>query len=325
MKRRLSPEPFEDDLDTENIDPNILFSPSKKGKAVDGTPIKATITLNATPKYSPFERFGPNNANTTSPRPKTKVLSVSVPTTTNTTPIAHSRGSPKHKRVGLLNAKRRLSSPYRRIDPPPSNAASPLPISIDAALSGTLRSYKAGTPPAAASAAPPMPASWFFAIHEDSAADEAANLMEHGASTLDISSDEDCAARRRRQDADRGKENVPPEGWSAPARAALAREDARVHRGVCAAMRGAAAAVAAERMEEDRGPLREMDAAEFYPEGVDERDAVVVVEEKEVQKGVALLEKETFDFEVQGPPSPSRELEEAAVRKGDIAILADEL
>jgi len=150
--------------------------------------------------------------------------------------------------------------------------------------------------------------------------------MEHSASTLDISSDEDCAARRRRLDADRGKENVPPEGWSAPARGRGARADDRVHRGVCAAAkRAAAAAAAAERMEEDRGPLREMDAAEFYPEGVDERDGVVVVEEKEERKSVSPLSKETFDFEVQEPPSPSRELEEAAVRKGDIAILADEL
>jgi len=172
-----------------------------------------------------------------------------------------------------------------------------------------------------------MPASWFFAIHEDTPEEEAANLMEHSASTLDISSDEDCATRRHRLDADRGKENVPPEGWSAPARArAAAHADARVHRGVCAeAKRVAAAAAAAERMEEDRGPLREMDAADFYPEGVDESDGVVVADEKDERKSVSPLSKETFDFEVEGPPSPSRELEEAAVIKGDIAILADEL
>jgi hypothetical protein len=54
---------------------------------------------------------------------------------------------------------------------------------------------------------------WFFDIHEDTPEQEAANLMEHSASVLDISSDDDLSTKNRNED--RGKENVPPPDWLA--------------------------------------------------------------------------------------------------------------
>src|SRR2546430_2208403 len=112
MKRRHSPEPFDDEFDTENIDPNMFFSPSKKSKAIDGTPSKASKFAlvdaskpTTTPANSPFLTTG--SASTGNIKPKPKPLSVSVPTSTTTTPISHSRGSPKHKRVGLLSTNKR--------------------------------------------------------------------------------------------------------------------------------------------------------------------------------------------------------------------------
>lgn len=52
-----------------------------------------------------------------------------------------------------------------------------------------------------------MPKSWFFDIHEDTAEEEAANLMEHSTGILDISSDDEAGPSKKD---DRGKENVPP-------------------------------------------------------------------------------------------------------------------
>jgi hypothetical protein len=85
------------------------------------------------------------------------------------------------------------------------------------------------------------------------------------------------------------------------------------------------AAEKTESMEEDRKALMEMEARDFYPEGLDEESVVLVEEKEKVALKGSGLSKETFDFEVEGPPSPSKELEEAVAVKGEIAILADEL
>lgn len=168
-----------------------------------------------------------------------------------------------------------------------------------------------------------MPKSWFFDIHIDSPEEEAANMMEHSASILDISSDDDCTERRRKLEAEKGKENVPPADYTGPTRAARSAEPV-VHKGIGdAGKKVAKLAAASERMEEDRAALADLEAADFYPEGLDEL-SVELVEEKVVLKGSG-LSKETFDFEVEGPPSPSKELEEAVAVKGDVAVLADEL
>ena len=55
-----------------------------------------------------------------------------------------------------------------------------------------------------------MPKGWFFAIHEDSPEEEAANIMAHNTGVLDISSDDDCMTKKRNEERERGKENIPP-------------------------------------------------------------------------------------------------------------------
>jgi len=300
QKRRFaSSSPYTDDFDSENIDPSILASPSKKAKGFDGTPVKTpTFSLvDAIPKASAFST--PFNSPSVS-NLKRKNLSLSVPTTTNATPISHSRGSPKHKRVGLLSKGRRFSSsPFRRVDPPSFNSTtSGLPFSIDAALSGTISSYK----PAAAAAATPlpepiissresksMPSSWFFEIHEDTPEEEAANLMEHSTLTLDISSDDDCDARRRKEIDDRGKENVPPPDWHGPALRRAYSAPVGSHKGIHSAKKALEVVEKLkDAMQEDRAALGALNAEDFYPEGLDDKSVVVVdaVVEKEVAKVV---------------------------------------
>ncbi|RJE17417.1 hypothetical protein PHISCL_10246, partial [Aspergillus sclerotialis] len=95
------------------------------------------------------------------------------------------------------------------------------------------------------------PASWFFDIHEDSEQDEMTNLMQHSTCVLDISDDEG------KQSSDgRGKENIPPVelGISIPNSASSSRQSA-------------SRKVSAVKMDEDRVPLVELNAADYYGDG----------------------------------------------------------
>jgi len=147
--------------------------------------------------------------------------------------------------------------------------------------------------------------------------------MEHGACTLDISSDEESAARER--DA-RGKENVPPMDDVSQTRSGLATSSsssgiaigvngeldaeaemrdikARLHR----ASRRQRAQVDENAIEVDRSPLGDLVAEDFYGEGVGAGEVVVVGEdgeesheqeqerEREQSVGVVGVAK-TFDF-----------------------------
>lgn len=115
--------------------------------------------------------------------------------------------SPKSKRIGILS-RHRVSA---RVDPPSFNNGLP---SIDAALSGTIRSYKPNTP----SILDQIPKGWAFNIHEDSKDEHDSIMMEHSTCTLDLSSDDEDRVKARD---DRGKENIPPsEGLNAPVVAA---------------------------------------------------------------------------------------------------------
>lgn len=294
-KRAFSPDTFVDEFDAENVDPNILASPSKKARGFDGAPVK-----------SPKSQFNLITTPVNSPAMNRKTLSLSVPATSNITPISHSRGSPKHKRVGLLSKGRRASSsPFRRVDPPtfnPSGAGS-LPFSIDAALSGTISSYKPSSKPVAAEPvtapkeAKAMPKSWFFAIHEDTPEEEAANLMEHSASTLDISSDDDSETKRQKLESEIGKENVPPPDWCGPTtsrRGPVAAAGA--HKGIHSKTKAAEKEEKASKgdlMQEDRSALVALDREDFFPDGLDAKSIEVIDEQK---PSALLKEATTFDF-----------------------------
>ncbi|KAI9818243.1 MAG: hypothetical protein M1832_004459 [Thelocarpon impressellum] len=231
VKRRHAPSIF-DDEDGENVDPAVFGS--KRAKNGDGStskfhlgsPSKAGRFILTDAPPSPDLSNPVKAAMSSSTKRATRVpvsrLHKSTPTgalrqnhnparptaTPATAPPAAGR-SPKHKRIGLLSRKR-TSSPFTRIDPPAKHQGS-APLSIDAALSGTISGYNApkvaSQPPALAlHESVPMSKDWFFDIHEDTLEDTLTNLMEFSTSALDISDDEG----RRRERSDRGKENIPP-------------------------------------------------------------------------------------------------------------------
>jgi hypothetical protein len=264
-----------DNSDSENVDPAALASPSKKSKGLDGTPSKVSKFFLTTDSKPTTPSLNPPS--------KRKALSHSVPATANSTPVNHVSGA--NKRISLL--KRRSLTPYRRHDPPLRTPASALPFSIDAALSGTISSYSTPvaakpvpTPSSALFAPSPSakarkaaPKTWFFAIHEDSPDQEATNLLYHGASVLDISSDDDGASARAKDAAERGKENIPPPDAVSSAAGAVSGRRA-AHRGIsCPDKAAKFEAAAVDAMAEDRVALREMDVRAFWPAGADDEEA----------------------------------------------------
>jgi len=176
------------------------------------------------------------------------------------------------------------------VDPPSfaqNSKGSALPFSIDAALSGSIPTYTpkptsvAATPVAAPQhVATPgeeiMPKAWFFAIHEDTPEQEAANLMEHSASVLDISSDDDAESKKRNEELSRGKENVPPPEWVEAQQARPTQTlDAATH--VDDIMkRPRLRHVVQDAMDEDRRPLGDLPPCEFYAAGCDASSYVTV-------------------------------------------------
>ncbi|CAN9221130.1 unnamed protein product [Alternaria sp. RS040] len=292
-KRQRAPEIYED-ADSENVDPSVFSSPSKKSRTANNSidagymkpasfsiftsPVKpSSASLNATPSVPSVRK------------------ALSSPSTAKSTPITNSRGSPKNKRLHAISKRRASSSPFRRVDPPSFNLSSPsLPFSIDAALSGSISTYTPKAPtvaatPASAPAAQSapvlddnMPKSWFFDIHEDTPEQEAANLMEHSASVLDISSDDDAATKFRNED--RGKENVPPPDFLAAANARKRNHASSLDDGyetdilvqVPAKHPRRSRKVVQDAMDEDRKPLGDLAPSEFYAEGCDATSYVTV-------------------------------------------------
>jgi hypothetical protein len=121
---------------------------------------------------------------------------------------------------------------------------------------------------------PKGPASWFFDIHVDSEQEEMTNLMQHSTGVLDISDDESKISTAD----DRGKENVPP--------AELGIDLPRSREVI--ALVEAAATRKAGKMEEDRSPLGELNAADYYPEDCNAFSfAVVYDDEDENENGSA--------------------------------------
>lgn len=158
--------------------------------------------------------------------------------------------SPRSKRAGILCRRRVSSSPFAGAAPLTfelnSNGSSGLPFSIDAALSGTVRSYVPNLATLEASTLDEkIPRSWLFDIHEDTPEEELGNLVQFSTQTLDISDDEGKA-----QDHDhRGKENVPPSEVLASGNnhvALISRKDLMT--------------------EETRAPLSELNSLDFFVE-----------------------------------------------------------
>ncbi len=119
-----------------------------------------------------------------------------------------------------------------------------------------------------------MPKGWFFEIHEDTPEQEAANLMEHSAAILDISSDDDLETKKRNEDLERGKENIPPPDFlMSQARAQASSVDA-METGLESeslvqepVKRPRLRDLVQDAMDEDRRPLGDLQPSEFYGEG----------------------------------------------------------
>ena len=173
-------------------------------------------------------------------------ISTNLPTFTASTPAAPTPAgrSPKSKRTGILS-RRRISA---RVDPPASGLGKYGLPSIDAALSGTLSSYK---PKSVPSVTDYVPKGWQFTIHEDTNDEQNAIILQHSTQPLDLSSDDESRVKGRD---DRGKENIPPtDGLNAPVRASITTTVSRN-----------------EVMTDDiRSPLGVLDAADYYAAGCD--------------------------------------------------------
>lgn len=138
----------------------------------------------------------------------------------------------------------------------PSYAARPA-SSTKAAPSSSSTSLTDGLYDSASSAK----SSWFFDIHEDTPEQEMTNLLQHSTCLLDISSDEECEQKLRREKAEgRGKENVPPEddvSQTSVRRATTTSEGGMEY-------------------EKPRTALGDLNVEEFYADGCDPTSVIIV-------------------------------------------------
>ncbi|KAK7544881.1 uncharacterized protein J3D65DRAFT_611083 [Phyllosticta citribraziliensis] len=314
-KRRLAPTFFDDDHDSENVDPALSDSPTKRVKSLDGSPKKPSKFILNTIKPD-----APSSSRLSTPLVPTAQKASSAPTTAANS-ISTSRGSPKHKRVGLLSKRRTSGSPYTRVDPPsfglgrPSKRTSGLPFSIDAAISGSISS-PASTPkaakarPASSEVQVPtleesMPKSWFFEIHEDTPEQEATNLMEHSTNILDISSNDDSDTKSRNETREKGKENIPPPDYCLTSSRSASDGEAAADESVKSKLRRK---LEENAMDEDRSPLSDLPASDYFGEGLD-ANSHVIVDGIAPEKGSSLSKECKFD----DSESPSDESENPAV------------
>lgn len=302
---------FEDD-NSENLDPALFLSP-KKLKSPDGSSVDTLQKpVNFFFTKAPPSPIDSSNAFKPIASPRRPILPARSPalrlnTTISKTPLTAPAGrSPTRKRVGILN-RRKTASPFTRVDPPKFGGSSGLGFSIDAALSGTIahgkrQACRENELPVSLHQ-PESKDSWFFDIHEDTPEELATNLMEHSTCTLDISSDEESAARSKDE---RGKENIPPLDDISQTRTAI---------GVVAEAESSMADIKAtartsRRQREiddgacdiDRNPLGEMAAEHFYAEGCDGSSVFIIPAESDPANEEAIEPPMTFDFiaEVKG-------------------------
>ena len=125
-----------------------------------------------------------------------------------------------------------------------------------------------------------MPKGWFFEIHEDTPEQEAANLMEHSASVLDISSDDDAQTKAKNTELLKGKENIPPPDFAPlqprTASASSVDDDGEETEIEEPVKRPRLRKITQDAMDEDRRPLGDLPPSEFYAEGCDASSYVTV-------------------------------------------------
>ena len=279
--KRHAPADFDDD-DSENIDPLIFSTPSKKGKTLDFDIIKSNETPLFAPVPAPPAQYveraqaaGQKRKAEDAEDEVTPAAGIKRRAEPYSAPAPAGR-SPKHKRIGILS-RRRMTT---RVNPPSSSAVEStdaLPFSIDAALSGTV-------PKSTLNSKAPHGKGWQFDIHEDSRDDEMANLMEHSTHNLDISDDESNSSKGDKDN----KENIPP--MDGPA-AMIPTTQVTTTRG--------------DVMTDDtREPLGHLEAKEFYADGCDASSIITIAAEDSSEQIVDKLSSAIDTQESSSPPLP---------------------
>lgn len=258
--------------DAENIDPNTLNLSSKRKRSLEDDDV-----IKGSPKSLKSSRF----ALTTRDHNMSPHLSTPLkiaPSTPRSAPILKPAGrSPQLKSI-KTSARRSIATKAR--PELGSKRGVARPFSLATALAQTKTSSSAPKPKA--------PASWFFDIHVDSEEEEMTNLMQHSTGVLDISDDE---SNKSSAAEGRGKENVPPAELGID----LLPSDQ------VTALAAAAAARKASRMEEDRTPLGELHASDFYPEDCNTFSYAVVYDDENENVG----DKKSNDSEWSGQATVS--------------------
>lgn len=199
------------------------------------------------------------------PRPETPRVNTAIkPTITSSAPAAAGRSPTKSKRTGILSNRR------TRLNAPALGSRSRAPLSLAAALNGTLANKKHKKHVDTATLEDSKPKSWFFDVYEETEAqqDFVVNewTMMQSAGSLDISDDEGKAVTKD----DRGKENVPPNevhsltihpsGNAPSTQAATSRKDMMT--------------------DEPRTPLGDLNPSDYYADGHDATSIVLVAEDE---------------------------------------------
>ena len=171
-----------------------------------------------------------------------------------------------------------------------------------------------------------MPKSWFFEIHEDTPEQEASNLMEHSAAVLDISSDDDVETKQRNEELERGKENVPPPDYALaqPRSPTTSTEELAVPEPHVKMPR--LREVKQDAMDEDRKPLGDLPAEEFYGEGCDKHSYVTV--DAGIERPSGLSKEFAFSCETPEEPKALAEVVKAVAvpeeSEDPVAVYSDE-
>lgn len=276
---------FFDASDFENVDPTLLLSKRAKSNS-DGvskdflkpptfllTKSSSVPTLvgNDVTSYSPLKAASARPRSILNAKSPARKITSSTSKTGSTPMSAPAGRSPPRgtKRIGILNRRR-----AGRIDPPSFDLFGGA-FSLDAALKGTVPSYAshASTSSKASSAAADslydsgMKSSWFFDIHEDTPEQEMTNLLQHSTCMLDISSDEECAQKMRKERSEgRGKENIPP---------ADDLSQTSYRRNATVVSEGGM------DYEKPRIALGSLNAEDFYAAGVDPTEVIIVPGDEE--------------------------------------------
>ena len=272
--KRHAPQTF-NDIDSENIDPLLFLTQSKKSKAFDFDSSK----LDKAPRFTlaasePIRNADLSQAGGLKRKADDPIHTHNAQIKRRTEPAAAlpapAGRSPKHKRIGILQRRRATASSVTRINPP--EASSNAPFSLNAALAGTV-SLKPQKKKVSKKA-------WDFDIYEDSEAEDAANMMQHQTCTLDISDDE---SRMSPSKGDRdNKENVPPADYNSAMNAPITRRDLMT--------------------DEIRSPLGDLDAKDFYAEGCDANSFIIVPQgELEHTQGKVIVEPHPEDLSTPTP------------------------